>query len=144
MDFHGAWHFMSRSHVRISDSPPRQRRWLEVLVIGSALLLILGLALSMFMRAPFDMEHDTATGAVLESKIVVVGLRDTTYGGVVLYQIEVRVRYSHDRKTQDQWMVGSAANSSRQELQAQLNRSPQACEVYWEPSHPENARCRFQ
>ena len=96
------------------------------------------------MRAPFDTNHETAVGKITESRVAVVGSRDSLYGGHILHQIEVHVRYLYRSQIQDRWMAGSELNSARQMLEARIRRHAGTCEVYWLPNHPENAKCRFE
>jgi hypothetical protein len=137
---------MSHSHIRVPKPVPvpKRRRWFEVLFIVGACPLALEGSLSIFMRSPFDTEHESAIGGVSESHVALVGSIDSRYGGHILYQIEAHVRYPYLNQIQDRWMAGSEQNFSRQILEARIRKHPNACEVYWLPNHPENAKCRFE
>jgi hypothetical protein len=135
---------MSHSHIRIAKPIPQRRRWIEVLFIACACLLVLVALSWILIGAPFDTKHETAIGKITESHVAIMGSRDSRFGGYILYQIQVHVRYSYSGQTQDRWIVGSELSSSREILQALLNAHPNSCEVYWMPNHPENAKCRFE
>jgi hypothetical protein len=90
-----------------------------------------------------DLDDSTAKGKILETRIVVDHIRESYYGGRILYRIEARVKYQIQNGQQERWMAASEATSEREVLSFRLEPSPINCLVHWPPKHPENARCQL-
>ena len=137
---------MSQSHIRVEklEPVPQRKIGLEIL-FGVVFLLVAGSVLVyMFSRPQIDIEHDTAPGRILESRIDVVQIWNGRRGGAIDYQIQARVQYTLHGQLQDRWMPASGWETNRDYLQLQINEHPKGCEVYWLPAHPENPKCRFE
>ena len=139
---------MSQTHIRVHSPEPTPKRhhWLEAFVIFSILFFTFGTAISILPRPPFDTEHETARGRILDSRIDIVGTEPWaagTYGGSPLYQIQLHVKYFEHGQIRDRWLPGSKPSTSTLDLHSQLQHHPQTCQVFWLAEHPENAQCRF-
>jgi hypothetical protein len=88
-------------------------------------------------------EHVTATGAVLETRIDAVGTGNSISGGYVYYQVQARVQYRSETGNEVRWMPASDLSTSRELVAAQLTSHPESCYVAWEAKHPEGPHCEF-
>ncbi|MGA9072411.1 MAG: hypothetical protein WB424_19275 [Terracidiphilus sp.] len=132
---------MSHSHIRKPKPEPSQQPWLAV-AIGATLIVFLAIAvLIKTYDWQTDADHLTATGKVLETRIVVDHTRESNYGGRIFYRIDARVQYEIQGGQQERWIAASEATTERELLSIKLAPSPKNCLVHWPPKHPENARC---
>jgi hypothetical protein len=76
-------------------------------------------------------------------KKIVDGIRETEYGGRILYSTEARVQDAVDGQLQDRWLRASD-DLTRENLLLKLAAHPTECVVYWPPNHPENAKCSLK
>ena len=136
---------MSHSHIRVHEAPPKRNLGLEV-AAGIAFLAAFAALFIAVLRwhQPYDMDHLTAEGIVSDSRIVVDHIWDTRYGGQIYYRTEALVSYQIDGQPQNRWLIASEITTERARLASKLADSPKACQVYWLPDHPKNARCRFR
>jgi hypothetical protein len=135
---------MSHSHVDVPKPPARRRPWLEVgFSIGFAFVVAL---VHLFISWDRPSMHDyfTAPGTILDSRIVVETTRDSPYGGSIYYQVQAHVKYEIDGQPQDRWLAASDISRSRAFLAATLAAHPASCLVFWQPDHPEVARCKLK
>lgn len=91
---------------------------------------------------PFDSAHETARGEILDGRVVVAGQMESNFGGRILYQMELRVLFNQDGKPQERWLQ-AVFPYGHDAMVERLRHRPKACEVFWTPGHPENAKCRF-
>jgi hypothetical protein len=134
---------MSHSHVRVPRLPPQRHPGLEFVVAASIVVLVASLAFGNFVWRPSDEDHVSATGSILETRIVVDHIFDSQYGGRIFYRIEARTSYEFQGQSQDRWLTASEITTARELLQAKLASRPKYCVVYWVPGHSENAKCRL-
>jgi hypothetical protein len=134
---------MSHSHVRVLRLPPQRHPGLEFVVAASIVVLVASLAFGSFVGWQSDEDHASATGSILETRIVVDHIFDSQYGGGIYYRIEARTSYEFQGRSQDRWLTASEITTTRQLLQAKLASHPKYCVVYWVPGHPENAKCHL-
>jgi hypothetical protein len=137
---------MSHSHAKVTGAFPSapRRLWLEV-IFGLAFFGLAAVA-TLFITTDRESNHDffTSTGTILESRIVVDSMRESGFGGAILYRIEAHVTYDLDGRQQDRWLPASEVTTARPLLAARLASNPKTCMVYWRPNHPENARCQLK
>ena len=138
----GLW-CMSHSHIRVPRPAPQRDPWLEFVVAASIVVLVALLAFGGFVGRSFDETNVTATGSILETRIVVDHILDSQYGGRIFYRIEARTSYEFQGQSQDRWLTASEITTARELLQAKLASRPKYCVVYWVPGHSENAKCRL-
>ncbi len=137
---------MSHSHMRTVQSIPKRHLWAEGVLTVSilaivAFLFLYPLLIPLFTE-PIDQYHETARGTILESRIVPVGIMNGLRGGSIVYRIEARVSFSIQGTVQERW-IPVQYDFPREYMVAKLSQKPRACEVYWVPGHPDNAKCRF-
>ena len=90
-----------------------------------------------------SVEHVTAQGNVLETRIDAVGTGNSIYGGYIYFQIQARVHYRSKNGDEVRWMPASEISASRELLAARLTSHPKSCYVAWQAAHPESPRCEF-
>ncbi len=133
---------MSHSHVRKPKLTSRPS-----LRIGTAIvvLLIAGFfgEILAIRWVNGDVEHITAKGTVLETRIDAVGTGNSIYGGYIYFQLEARVRYRSESGDEVRWMPASEVSTSRELLATRLASHPKSCYVAWQAGHPESPRCEF-
>lgn len=93
-------------------------------------------------RSPFDRAHRMARGTIEDGRIVTAGAHDGSYGGRIVYELDVLVRYTADGAEQERWMP-VVYPYTHEMMEARVAHLPAACEVFWAPRHPEHAKCRF-
>ena len=137
---------MSHSHLRARLNPPAPRRnfWLEA-TFGLVFVAFAAIFIAVLRwHQPYDLDHLTTEGKTSDSRIVVDHIWDTRYGGAIYYRTEALVSYEIDGQPQNRWLIASEITTERARLASKLADSPKACQVYWLPDHPENARSRFR
>lgn len=135
---------MSRSHVRVPPPPVKQNHWMEAAIFAVAIVLGGFYVYRHLWPDPVDQNHETAAGKVLETRLVVVGKQDTSYGGSILYRIDAHVSYPLHGQPQDRWMPASDITGDRAYLALQMAKQSGKCTVYWAPHHEDNPRCLLQ
>ena len=137
---------MSHSHIRAPKPippTPRRRTWIEWTLGAWVFVFIALLAFGGWFFWSSDQAYITADGAILETRIAVAYSRDSQYGGHVYYRIEAHTRFDLDGNTQDRWLTASEVADSREFLSAKFDLQSKACQVYWVPGRPENAKCKL-
>jgi len=134
---------MGRARIRASKPTGGRGSLLKAgLAATAAAVAVVLVGLLLLSREPFDRSHLTARGTILDARIVQTGAREGWPTGRIMYRIEALVRYSADGGTLERWLP-VVYNYPREYMVARLARRPEACEVFWAPRHPENAKCRF-
>jgi hypothetical protein len=134
---------MSHSHIRVPRPSPQSRPWGEVVLAVSVFVAIALLAFGSFVGWQSNEDHTSATGSILETRIVLDHIVDSQYGGGIYYRIEARTSYEFQGQSQDRWLTASEITTARELLQVKLASHPKYCVVYWVPGHAENAKCRL-
>jgi len=135
---------MSHSHIRVPKLPPRRRPWLEF-VIGGVLIVFLALvALGKSLDWTSRRNYATATGTIIETRIVIDHYLDSQYGGQIFYRKETHVTYELQGREQNRWLTASDTTTPRELLASKLASHPSSCLVYWVANHPENAKCQLK
>lgn len=134
---------MSHTHIRVARPAAARKPWLERLFFSVAAVLAM---LTVFLilwdrpREPFVVEH----GQILETRIMVDSILQGRFGGRIHYRLEARVSYDLAGSRQHRWMTADTLSASHEVIAAQAAGNPKNCLVYWEPDHPENARCHME
>ena len=82
----------------------------------------------------------SAPGMIVEARPRIVADIGSERGGGMLYQVEVRVRYSGAKHEEDRWLTLSRSPEGFGQAQLDSYRFKGAmCIVRWPPAHPENA-----
>ena len=135
---------MSQSHLRKPKKPTQLIVWWR---LGLGLAILVGLSAALFIAADWapsvPSNYKTATGKILEIRKVVVGTRESQYGGKILYGAEAHVQYIADGQLRDRWLRASD-DLPRESLLLKLAAQPTECLVYWPPNHPESAKCSLK
>jgi hypothetical protein len=134
---------MSHRHIRVPRPAPQRRPPPEFVLAAVVVVSIALLAVGNLVRLPSDESYVSASGSILETRIVVDHILDNEYGGRIFYRIEARTSYELEGRSQDRWLTASEIETARELLQAKLASHPKHCVVYWVPGHPENAKCRL-
>jgi hypothetical protein len=136
---------MSQSHIRKPmQQPPQPIVWWQ-LALGFAIPLVLFATLFVFVNWLHSIAstYTTATAKILEIRKVVDTIRDTRYGGKIIYGVEVHAQYMLDGQMQDRWLRASD-DLPRESLALKLAAHPTKCLVYWPSNHPDNAKCSLK
>jgi hypothetical protein len=141
---------MSQSHVRVAKPQPRRRKWLEI-AVGVTFLLIPAFYVLARTEGWFVPDFDSTTGQVLETRIVVDHTLDSQTGGHIYYRLEAHVKYTvpdeatprRPDQSQDRWLTASEVTSTRELLTMLQAKQSKTCQVYWIPNHLEADRCRL-
>lgn len=132
---------MSRSHIGTRSAQAKRWTRREVAMAAMVLAVMAIVLVARLYRFPFASSYRTASAVVLDVRTVpwngVENAREQTR-----YRVELRVRYEQDGQTEDRWLPVND-EAARRLLAAGLANRPAACEVYWPPRHPENAKCRL-
>jgi hypothetical protein len=133
---------MSQTHVKPGKRPAASNsvglwRWPTAIIV----LSVAAMLLIVWLNARID--YVTTRGNVLETRIDVVGRRDSQQGGYILYQTKALVRYHLGDEDTNRWMPASDLSSSRDLLEVSLADHPKSCFVTWQAGYPENPRCQF-
>lgn len=132
---------MSHRHIRMPEAPPQPLVWWRV-ALWPGVIVVLVCAVWVIANwvhgAPGN--YETAHGRILEMRQVVDGVRDSKYGGRIVYGVQARVQYSVNGQMQERWLRASD-HMGRESLALKLAQNPTECLVYWPPEQPENARC---
>lgn len=136
--------FVSHTHVH-APKPPAKRSWkvdlsVATVLIGFAALLALG----RLVECPSNSPHKTASGTIVETRIVIDHVQESYFGSILLYRAEALVKYQREGRPEEHWITASDITSDRTMLAIKLAAHPQTCLVSWSPGHPENARCFIQ
>lgn len=137
---------MSHSHVRgrVPRPPNKRNYWIEVAIWGVFVALACYWVQGRLWPDPVENSHETATGKVLETRVVAVGNRESNYGGFILYRVEAHVTYLSHGRPQDRWLPASEVTGDRTSIALQMAKQTGKCIVSWAPGHEENARCLLQ
>jgi len=135
---------MSHSHVRVPRQNAGRKYRFEAVIFAVAIVLGGFYVHSRLWPHPVDQSHETATGKVLETRLVVVGTKENSYGGFILYRIEAHVTYPVNGHTQDRWMPASEVSGDRNFLALLMVKQTGKCTVYWSLHHEQNPMCLLQ
>jgi len=107
-------------------------------VFVPAIIVALALIAVNVWHPHFGVARDSwpsVSGKVLNTRISVVGVRDSAYrGGQIYYRAEAEVVYSVDKADHDAWIPASKTFASRAELEFWLSqKDPNNCTVRWNP-----------
>jgi hypothetical protein len=83
---------MSHHRIHAPEVPPEQvSGWKIVLFLFAGFALFATLFLASNWLQSFRPAHITTRGKILETRQVIDGLRESTYGGRIVYGVEARV-----------------------------------------------------
>jgi hypothetical protein len=128
------------SDLRPSKSWARGE-WVVQLALGTLMIAFIALFAQSRLAGR---SNSSAIGTVKESRMVVDHTSEGQFGGTIYDRMELRVSYAAAGEQQDRWLTASDVTSDRDWLAAKLASHPKTCQVYWDPRHPENARCRLE
>jgi hypothetical protein len=136
---------MTHTHIRAPKADPAPDRYALLKLIAGVVAAIALICVGLWhWDGVIDNSFSVANGQLLDTRITVQGLKDSLYGGRILYRIEAHVKYEFQGQPQDRWLPATGSTSDRAWLELELLRKPKKCLVYWKPDFPENARCRLE
>ena len=134
---------MRRARTQASATQPRRLQLRELTACLVLLLFIAMFALTRLYRNTAA-SYFTSNGTVEETRITEIQMPAGAQGGLSLFRIEARVRYSMHGTIRDRWIAASEPTTARELLEERLKPAPKVCIVYWSPRHPENPNCTLK
>jgi hypothetical protein len=135
---------MSQTRIRVEKTPTLRNTLAAAAGVAAIGLIVVFFTFESYWVGCSRAARETAEGRILDTRIVVVNVRESQFGTRAKYRIEARVTYDLHGQVQDRWVPVPEIVTDKRLLEARLATHPKSCEVSWPTANPENASCRLR